>query len=62
MLVIRKIQVQSYDIVDLSTAVKDNVMLMAIVAAWLRHSSVTRHQTPETTKPSVEYLEIDQIM
>lgn len=58
MRVIRKIQVQSYDIVYLSTAVKDFVMLMA---AWLRHSTVTRHQTPETTKPSVENLEIDQI-
>ena len=58
--VIRKIQVQSYEIVYLSTAVKDYA-LMAIVAAWLRHSSVTRHQTPETMKPSVDYLEIDQI-
>ena len=59
--VIRKIQVQSYEIVYLSTAVKDYVMLMAIVAAWLRHSSVTRHQTPKSIKPSVNYLEIDQI-
>jgi len=60
MCVIRQIQVQSFDIVYLSTAVKDYVMLMAIVAAWLMHS-VTRHQTPETMKPSIDYLEIYQI-
>ena len=40
---------------------RESLMRMAIVAAWLRHSTVTRHQTPETMKPSVDYLETDQI-